>query len=468
MKKLSGCIWLVFVVMVCLVTGCAHYPENTALKIYSPNEGYRYPSTDETKDQDKIFIALAFSGGGTRAAAFSYGVLKGLNEVPLAGQAGKTLLDEVDLISSVSGGSFTAAYYGLYGNGIFDDFESRFLLRDIQGDLSKNLFNPKYWIKLISPYYGRIDMAAELYSHIVFGNSTYQGLVDKGCHPYIAVNATNMTTGAQFTFTQSQFDVIGSDLSKFSIGRAVAASSAFPFLLTPVSLFNQPAPAEFSLPVDVKNGLKDFGINDRRYVWAENMAVYHQDKPGHPYLHLMDGGLADNIGLRYVLDAYLRTSGPIYQRKARIKYLVIIVVNAKTASSDKLDKERKSPGIADMAYKTATVSMDNYSFETVRVAESRLSESLKSQQYVEMCRKLLREHCGAEDILPKMSQDFKLFFIDLNFLKVKDAELRNRLLSMPTSFKLDPDQVQDLIDTGAKLLKKSKGVHALIQAIESE
>ncbi|MCP4689747.1 MAG: patatin-like phospholipase family protein, partial [Desulfobacterales bacterium] len=202
-------------------------------------------------------------------AAFSYGVLKGLNEAPLPGQPGKTLLDEVDLISSVSGGSFTSAYYGLHGKGIFDDFESRFLLRDIQRDLFKNLFNPKYSFKLISPYYSRIDMAGELYGHITFDNSTYQGLIDKGRHPYIAVNATNMSTGAQFTFTQPQFDVIGSDLSQFDIGRAVAASSAFPFLLTPVSLLNHPAPADFSLPADVRKGLKDFGLNDRRFVWAD-------------------------------------------------------------------------------------------------------------------------------------------------------------------------------------------------------
>ncbi len=47
---------------------------------------------------------------------------------------GKTrrLLDEVDGISSVSGGSFTAAYYGLFGDRIFIDFEEKFLKRDVQ------------------------------------------------------------------------------------------------------------------------------------------------------------------------------------------------------------------------------------------------------------------------------------------------------------------------------------------------
>jgi NTE family protein len=61
-------------------------------------------------------LILAFSGGGTRAAAFAYGVLEELAATPVVlGGRPRRLLDEVDLISAVSGGSFTAAYYGLYG-----------------------------------------------------------------------------------------------------------------------------------------------------------------------------------------------------------------------------------------------------------------------------------------------------------------------------------------------------------------
>jgi NTE family protein len=65
---------------------------------------------------------LTFSGGGTRAAALAYGVLETLRDTPIKID-GKTarMLDEVDLISSVSGGSFTSAYYGLHGDGIFEE-----------------------------------------------------------------------------------------------------------------------------------------------------------------------------------------------------------------------------------------------------------------------------------------------------------------------------------------------------------
>lgn len=78
------------------------------------------------------------------------------------------LIDEIDLISSVSGGSFTAAYYRLSGDQIFEVFETRFLEHDIQGDLVRQLFNPKNWFRPPSNKFGRSDLAAELYDKKLF------------------------------------------------------------------------------------------------------------------------------------------------------------------------------------------------------------------------------------------------------------------------------------------------------------
>ncbi|MFZ3138013.1 MAG: patatin-like phospholipase family protein [Thermodesulfovibrionales bacterium] len=83
---------------------------------------------------DNMLLFVTFSGGGTRAAALSYGVLEELSktEVVIDGKK-RRLLDEIDAISSVSGGSFTAAYYGLFGDRIFEDFESRVLKKKYSG-----------------------------------------------------------------------------------------------------------------------------------------------------------------------------------------------------------------------------------------------------------------------------------------------------------------------------------------------
>ena len=90
-------------------------------------------------------ILLAFSGGGTRAAAMSYGVMQELRDT-LIDVDGKSVrvLDEVDAISSVSGGSFTAAYYGLYRDRLFTDYESEFLRQSVHFAFSrrKPMFTP--------------------------------------------------------------------------------------------------------------------------------------------------------------------------------------------------------------------------------------------------------------------------------------------------------------------------------------
>ena len=103
------------------LTACGTFPENAQLKEYNPADGYRFDELQlGPKNTDSLFVILTFSGGGTRAAAFSYGVMEALRDTEIRWKGEKkALLDEVDIISSVSGGSFTAAYYALHGNGIF-------------------------------------------------------------------------------------------------------------------------------------------------------------------------------------------------------------------------------------------------------------------------------------------------------------------------------------------------------------
>jgi NTE family protein len=172
----------------------------------------------------------------------------------------------------VSGGSFTSSYYALYRNRIFQDFESRFLRRNIQGELAGQVFSPVNWFRLMSPYFSRIDLASELYGETVYEGKRYRDLVG-GDRPFIILNATNMALGSRFEFTQDQFDFLGSNLGEYPIGRAVAASSAFPVLLNPISLKNLPAPDNFQVPAAVTNALEDAATNPRRYLWARNLSL---------------------------------------------------------------------------------------------------------------------------------------------------------------------------------------------------
>jgi hypothetical protein len=230
---------IISVALLLLAAGCARYPDNEPLKQVDPQSGYRGKFMGPPGNAENILFYLTFSGGGTRAAALSYGVLEELRrtEVVIDGRK-RRLLGEVDRISSVSGGSFTAGYYGLFGDRIFEEFESRFLKKDIQGALVlRTFFNPVNWFRLVSATFDRSDLAAEYYDEHIFGRGTF-GDVAARKGPMILMNATDMTHGLRIGFNQDAFDLICSDLSKFPVARAVAASSAVPIVLSPISIRN--------------------------------------------------------------------------------------------------------------------------------------------------------------------------------------------------------------------------------------
>src|SRR4029079_11658799 len=124
-----------------LLFGCAsvtNLPVNVPLR-GSVADGLRIGFEDKAY-LDDVMVGLAFSGGGTRAAAFSFGVLQELERTRVASRTGAhPLLDRVAFVSGVSGGSVLTAYYGLKKRAALDDFRERFLLRNAEENLSTKL-----------------------------------------------------------------------------------------------------------------------------------------------------------------------------------------------------------------------------------------------------------------------------------------------------------------------------------------
>lgn len=466
--KRSADITILFVLLVTLLTGCAHYPANDQLTTgtYRPNGGYRFGEIAAGANTNSLFVCLVFSGGGTRAAALSYGVLEKLKETRITWKGvEKRLLDEVDCISSVSGGSFTAAYYGLFGERLFADFRTRFLDRDIQAELLWRVASPLNWFRLASPTFSRIDVAAELYDETIFDGKRFADLPARDRGPFIMINATNLANGGRFEFTQGEFDLLGSDLSTYPVARAVAASSAFPFLLSPLSLVNHPAPPGYTPPQDLTNALHDYTTNRRRYQWARDRLVY-LDKEARPFVHLMDGGLADNIGLRGIESDYQRSSGLTNRliNNGEIEKLVIIVVNARTEDQDSLSRDEEPPGLKTVAFKTATVSLDNYSFETVEFMKDLRRERLKAQKNIAVCQERL-DNCPGSPRLPAFAAPLDPYVIEVNFEALPDPDRRSYFLSLPTSFSLSREQVDRLIGVPGELLDSSADFRALLLSL---
>ena len=207
--------------------GCAHYPATPPLE-RAGAPGYRVGEASRPGQSDELLVVLAISGGGTRAAALGYGVLEELRRTEVAvNGARRRLLDEVDVISAVSGGTLPAAYYGLRGERTFEEFPARVLYRNLEADLVKRILSPANWFRLPSGTFGKSDLFAEIYDETVFGGATFADLQRAG-GPFVIINGTDLTSGARFSYTQDQFDAICGDVSRVTLGRAVATSTALP------------------------------------------------------------------------------------------------------------------------------------------------------------------------------------------------------------------------------------------------
>lgn len=454
--KLKIHSYLVPVLLITAVVGygCAHYPVNMPLAAAStemPQEA-TYPPRTIPKKTDDIAVFLTFSGGGTRASAFSYGVLEELADTKITiNGTERRLLDEVAVISSVSGGSFTAAYYGLFGDRIFSDFETKFLKKDIErGLISRLVFNPISWGRLVSPYFDRSDLAAEYYDDQIFEKSTF-GDMAKRHGPVILINATDMTSGLRVDFTTEMFDVICSNLMTYPVARAVAASSAVPGILTPITLRNYAGVCNYKPPEFVETMLDTTDIADRRS-WIVRSAIPYFDSKRKKYVRLLDGGIADNLGLRAIIDRITVRGNFGKSLKGtpfeKVNKFVFIIVNAETEVDSLSDRTESIPSKDTTIESVATIVIQRYNLETLAL----LKESL--QRWSDQVRALRCQNGRLPD--DRSCEDVQLFFIYVGFEELKDRKEREYLNLIPTSLHLESEQVDRLRAAARKILGQSK------------
>jgi NTE family protein len=400
--------------------------------------------TAENPDDPEIW--LFFSGGGTRAAALSYGVLKELARTPVPQQGPKRMLDDVAVISAVSGGSFTAAYYCLYHDRIFTDFEKTVLKRNMQGDLIWRFVTPPAWWKLLSPYYGRSDVAAEYYDGHIFNKATFGDLAKSGGRPILVINATDMAVGEQFPFLQSRFDLIASDLSSFPISRAVAASTAYPLIFTPVTLRNY-AGKMGSIKPDYLKGPESESLTHREREVRNIELSYINSKD--PYIHLVDGGLSDNLALQSVEDGIMLQGGlgnaQSLIRKTASRKLVIIVVDAAVHRGAEWSKLEYIPGLISAWWELSDQLGERSDYQSLELLRETLQRWRKD---------------GGKGAADCHNRDYYLITVDLG--SISPPVEREFFDNLPTNFHLPAETVDRLINAGGVLLHHSKEYERLL------
>ncbi|PCI77575.1 MAG: hypothetical protein COB20_07625 [SAR86 cluster bacterium] len=467
---------LISITLLSVVAGCASYQKNPPLAQYDGDAGYRFDQLElGPGNTDDLFVVLSFSGGGTRAASLAYGVLEALEGTKIEWQGEeKSLLDEVDMITSVSGGSFTSGYYSLFRKKIFDGrYEDVFLNQNIEAKLFWQLLNPVTLINVLaSSTYSRSDLAADYYNRVIFNNATYNDLVVKNQRPFLLINSTDMTMGSQFQFIQDQFDLICSDLSGVHLARAVATSSAFPGLLSPLTYKNYAEQkCGYSPKTWVEPAVKDRRLNAQLANIADIRQSYYKSNlstEGHRnYVHLIDGGVVDNIGLRGITDAleYNMLPYSIVQKLnlEEIKKILIIVVDAAGVEKTRRDKSPAVPGIFDNIYQTASVPVGRISDDTINLIEAKVEEFNKDYEARQQCGELLADECPAvQSIDPDALQPVDLYISEVSFDFIEDVHRRFAFQTIPTNFDLSPKVNKALFSIACELLVNDERLKELL------
>jgi len=454
-----------------LAGGCATRPVNPPITQVDHDGGYTYQTRQKHFRNPDILVVLAFSGGGTRAAAFSYGVLELLRNTEVIkanGEKGR-LLDAVDVITGVSGGSFTALAYGLYGEKLFTDYEQRFLKRNVQGELLSRTLNPVNWGDLLlSSNWGRSEMASGYYDEILFNGATF-GDLNRGDGPYIMASATDISTGTRITFTQNIFNIFCSDLNAVRLSRAAAASSAVPVVLSPVTINNYGGTCNYAMPAWAQRYTQS-EVAPRpaaRAIRELKDAEVYQDSAQRPFIHLVDGGVSDNLGMRGVLGALefleaLHDAG-LPTPLDRVRKVVVFVVNSLSTPSTDWDRSEAPPGAVDILLKSAGVPIDRYSFEAVELLKDIAARWNTARHIRELAG------CSAKPDSPVCAAvrvpQAEIYAIDVSFAALADKAERAYLNEQPTSFVLPAEAVDRLRAAAGTIIVESPEFQRLLKDV---
>jgi len=469
-KRIAKLVAAVVIVIATLVLwgGFATRPVNPPLGRFQESTALQFERLEHNRGDQQDLVVLAFSGGGTRAAAFSFGVLEALRRVEVPTTTGRKIrmLDEVDVITGISGGSFTALSYGLYGDRLFDEYEDRFLTRNVQGELFRRALNPLHWGALMSKGWGVSELAAQLYDEILFHGATFADLEHDGV-PAIAVGATELSTGSRVVFTQQNFDVMCADLESFRLSRAAAASSAVPVVLSPLTINNYGGTCGYEEPDWLRHFAESAAPPRPAGRILKRLAELREldNAVEDPYFHLVDGGVSDNLGLRGILDftetfEALRGTGhktPL----DHVRRVIIFVVNSVSTPSTRWNTSENPPGTVSILMKAAGVPIDRYANESVEL----LRDIDARWTALRTIRGAIGVTKSKDPVLNYVvnGPDADIHVIDVSFQALKNKAEREYLNHLPTSFSLPREAVDRLRAAAESIVLESPDLREVLK-----
>jgi NTE family protein len=458
--------------LVSLVAGCASIPNQPLNKpvaeslaamaanttVDQPRLGpkRRELADDSELAEDPLFVGITFSGGGTRAAALGYGVLKELEatEVRVLGRP-SSLFNHIDILSGVSGGSVLAAYVGLRGRDGLADFRERFLIRNAEENLNLRVGLSTLGGALGGGINDQTRLPRWLDDHLFNGATLHDLEHTRPKHVYIY--ASDLYNRNSFVFSRETFDAICSDYDSYPLSYAVAASAAVPIVFSPIVLEAFPDSCKNQLPPWVDRANKNREESEILRSAAQGL-LRNRDREQVRYVKLVDGGLSDNFGITGFIVQRAKEHTPYAPLSAehavKFKRALFLVVNAGTFPSAPWARTLEGPGGLDMVdamSDTAIRSNVRANFDTFRDTFRDWREEL-----VRWRCSLPPEQVAALRGTPTgwNCRDVQFFIGEIGFDQLGPDRLK-ALSTVPTRFVLPEDQVDAVIAAGRDALRSS-------------
>lgn len=430
-----------------LLGGCASQVmiDNDQVEPSGATASYSLREVYGNRRDSGLSLVLAFSGGGLRAAALAYGVMLELQETQI-NHRGETrpLLADVKVISSVSGGSFTAAYYGLFGDQLFEQFEADVLNQDLERAIADRVFTLRHLFSNNS----RGAAAAAVYSDYIFGDRRFADM-RRDDAPLILINASDLSSGARISFVQDFFGLLCSDINSFPVAKAVAASAGVPLVFEPVVLENFDDCDVTPILSRLKQISPKAGGREIRLA-AASLTKLATQKERYRYLHLVDGGITDNLGLRSIYEqvALYGGIGPFLADMGRRSdtHSVLISVDASVDSSIGIGEVATEPRVDQTINAVTDIQLHRYNASTIELMREEFS-----RWHSELSRKGSR---------------VEPYFVDVALSEYPDMSVAESLNKIPTTLKLSPEQVSLLIDAGRRLLRENPEFKRLLSELQ--
>ncbi len=411
---------------------------------------------------DDVVVGLAFSGGGTRAAAFSFGVLDELQHVPLRGSRG-SLLDKVDFISGVSGGSVTAAYYGLRKKAGLADFREKFLLRNAEEGLQTNLTLATLSRAVAGGVNDSEGFPRWLDANLFHGATLGEFRAER--RPRIWINASDIYNRTPFVFGATAFSALCSSLADYPVASAVAASAAVPVVFAPVVIKAYPGSCDVPLPDWVTRASRNVNAPPMVHAFAKAVSSYREGKV--PYVKLLDGGLVDNYaisGFTIARESSQTPYGPLTPHQAvKLRRSLFLVVDAKKGVGGDWVRSPQGPTGAELVQAVADTAID----AGVAAGYTAFERTMNDWQMA-----LVRWRCGLSaaerqryGAPPNWNcRDVKTYIGRLSFDQF-EASRAAALNAVPTRFHLPPQQVDEVIAAGRDALRSSATLQAFVKSM---